>query len=252
MMLVIAAMLLCSCDAGYNRRSAGASGYSHEICVIQNNVPYTGGIDLRLDSIELLDTDKYGRNLFFYRMTLSSLGILLVIQNTDEQEMYYYEDECYLLRKNATSPEAFSDKDINQIKERNDWDQPLEYDRMCSLSCTVPADHENIDDQSSARASVTQEMKKHYPEKDWTSARVNLNGLETFHGIGQLVLITLSFGGENPEYYIGLYNPKEIPKVHAISPAGDVESFRENIINYKEKYCMSAELCPENPPSDEP
>jgi hypothetical protein len=51
-------------------------------------------------------------------------------------------------------------------------------------------------------------------------------------------LIILSFDGEGEEYYLGLYNPKEIPNVRAIIPAGDIDSFQENIIDYKEEYCI--------------
>jgi hypothetical protein len=109
---------------------------------------------------------------------------------------------------------------------------------MCSLTAAVPADHENIDDISSAINSVTQELKKHYLEKDWTSASVKLNGLDTFQSFGQIILIILSFDGEGEEYYLGLYNPKEIPNVRAIIPAGDIDSFQENIIDYKEEYCI--------------
>ena len=235
--LIVLSVLLCGCDAGYNRSSAGASGFDQAICVIQNAVPYTGGIDLRLDSISLLETDEYGRSLFFYRMTLSQIGILLIVHDITEQTASYYEDRCYMLCRGADLSEDFSRADRLLLKEWNDWNQPLRADKLRTVACTTPADHENVQDYLHTVDTVQGALQNWFPEEDWSSARVTMNGLETYAEQGQVVLVEVYIEKGQAEYYLVLYDPRQSPAVRCAESAGSMDDFRERIIEFKENYC---------------
>ena len=88
--------------------------------------------------IEKMETDAQGRTLFKTIMgndplyyccfgEESPLYAFSVCQHCDDEKVYYYEDECWVLFANA---EDFTEEEKEQLKERNDWDLPLNYDKM--------------------------------------------------------------------------------------------------------------------------
>jgi hypothetical protein len=60
--LLICCVLL-GCDAGHSHRSAGAQGLDDLLKIVSVAVPHQSYMDLRLDSITVLETDPYGRRL---------------------------------------------------------------------------------------------------------------------------------------------------------------------------------------------
>ena len=94
--------------------------------------------------IEVIETDSYGRVLFFYdegdHYTLGS-G-LVVMQKSLSGFVYYYQDICQLpcIRRNyridASYSEIFTNEKIAALKENNDWDKPFDAEK-CTRSAIV-------------------------------------------------------------------------------------------------------------------
>jgi len=94
-----------------------------------------GGIRAK---IEVLEEDSFGRVLFqigfgsdpLYYQRFGDQGnmcALVVCQHRDDQKVYYYEDDCFIV---YTDAERFSTMEQEQLKANNDWNLPLDYDKM--------------------------------------------------------------------------------------------------------------------------
>ena len=79
--------------------------------------------------IEVLETDDYGRVLFFYLETLNEYSpSLLILQKSDEETASYYRDMCCISIYGDTyelSKDSFSEAEIEALKAANDWNQPI-------------------------------------------------------------------------------------------------------------------------------
>lgn len=96
--------------------------------------------DLMGTQIEIIEKDTYGRVLYKVECSKDPLfyqcfgedGPLIaffICQHSDDQLVYYYEDDCYMVFANA---EDFSSVEQIKLKEQNDWNQPLDYNKMFS------------------------------------------------------------------------------------------------------------------------
>lgn len=78
-------------------------------------------------SCEILEMDSEGRALFSYSTKNIITGewesVLAICQKYDSQYVYFYEDLCYLRG-------AYQDHDVEQLKILNDWECPLNFDKM--------------------------------------------------------------------------------------------------------------------------
>ena len=230
--ILICSILLCGCDAGYSRTSAGASDFYDALAVVQTGVPYYEGINLRLDYIHLLETDAYGRRLFSYHMSLGQTEVLLIVQKTQEPWVYYYEDYCYLLKEGS---DAFTAEETNWLKEQNDWDQPTFSENMRGVHFKqTPPDHENIEDYQSVCQQIAADLQRHYPAKNWETAKISVAGLETFQGYGQVILAGVYFAdSEATQGYVMLYDGTVV----AAEPIDSDHDLRQSIIDFKDMYC---------------
>lgn len=88
--------------------------------------------------LEIVEQDNQGRLLFKILMGNSplyyncfgeknTLVAFAICQHYDNDVVYYYEDDCWVIYSKA---EEFSATDQRLLKERNDWDLPLNYDKM--------------------------------------------------------------------------------------------------------------------------
>ena len=99
---------------------------------------------LETNTVKNVETDSYGRTLFtiwipkqmnIYAIDcgLNDMGFKpskaqVIMQMSDDEKIYFYEDICFLME----TEEGFPKESIEQLKERNDWDQPLQTDKMSS------------------------------------------------------------------------------------------------------------------------
>lgn len=259
------ALLLCGCDAGYSLISAGASEYIDALSLVQMHVPHIGRMSLRLDFINLLETDSYNRNLFYYHLSEHAAAVLLIVQKTEEPMVYYYEDYCYLVKKDIQGSDMFSEEEINSLKEDNDWDKPLDDAKMHSINyLNNPVGAENVDDYFDTIKKIRAGLEIKYPEKTWVtsstgpkSTEIIINGLDTYPGYGQVILADVDFLERSvvvddelwdnsekmqhkwvaQEYYLVLYDTNCADPVVAIEPVESISALRESIISFKYSYC---------------
>ena len=132
-------LTFCGCK---NRNSIKSKGYSAPYSVVYHSVPFAYGDEI-WDEAELIETDQYGRELYSYIAvpefdsaasdysdTFCYIYALVVCQKADKNRVYYYEDQCYLLRRT----EAYSDEDLAAIKNANDWGKPLDESKITSVA----------------------------------------------------------------------------------------------------------------------
>lgn len=84
--------------------------------------------------IKIIETDDFGRVLFFYDELISSqidYGMAFVIsQKTEDGYVYYYQDDCYLPYFGThddidTVLENLDPSFLETLKQRNDWNLPI-------------------------------------------------------------------------------------------------------------------------------
>lgn len=102
--------------------------------MVKSNVLCTNGAHPgQYVTIEVLETDSYGRRLFSYSIGVpSSYGydqicVVAVSQKTVLNRVYYYEDACFIL---ADAFEKLDEEMISALKEKNDWDEPMNHQKM--------------------------------------------------------------------------------------------------------------------------
>ena len=115
-------------------------GLSAPYSVVFHSVPFASGNRV-WDEAELIDVDKFGRELYLYEIIpdflpaasdfSTSVGfyVLVVCQKSNDTSVYYYEDKCYLLLKS----EKYTVNDLAAIKEANDWDYPYEESKFTAV-----------------------------------------------------------------------------------------------------------------------
>lgn len=91
--------------------------------------------------IEVIEKDSYGRILFFYDEHFSFGTALVIMQAYDENKVSYYLDHCYHPYTysedspyDATYRDLFTEKEISDLKELNDWNKPINGEKCTSSS----------------------------------------------------------------------------------------------------------------------
>ena len=137
MILLIFTTILTSCGYG------GYSGnYSDLYSVAINSVlwlnGYSWGADYECDpQIEIIEEDVYGRTMFtyyekYYKGSKISFSALIICQDSNEKEVFYYEDVNYIVKEQALYSQnikKFNDEDIENLKLTNDWNKEIDYDK---------------------------------------------------------------------------------------------------------------------------
>lgn len=227
--ILLLSCLLCACDGGYNRHSAGASGHDDALQIIRTAVPHNVSMSLRLDIITLQEEDAYGRRLFSYYMNEGpQIEVLLICQKTEGALTYYYEDYCYLLRYRMDA--EFTQEDIIWLKEQNNWDQPLVESKMRALDYTTQKD--DIVEYRDVRKVIENTLNRNSPDYF-----IWLNGLETDAEGNQLILVESDQEKtDNTEYYLILYRHDDPAGVIAKRQIGYDSQIRERVIAFKEEF----------------
>ena len=110
--------------------------YPEAYTVALSNIPglhgYSGNGEAIWDPyISIIEKDGYGRTLFSY----SENGInefIIAVQQSDEENVLYYPDDCYVFIENASENDNGNVSDFaNQneyeaLKELNDWEKPID------------------------------------------------------------------------------------------------------------------------------
>lgn len=136
--------------------------------------------------IEELEKDKFGRTLFVYFEKYYSGGeivfsTLLIQQYSTEKYVYYYEDKNYIVKEqiiySVLTP--FSDEEINQLKELNDWNKELDLNICIEKEIThqkpsLSADeYQTIEDKAIKHLNIKEEQ--HFSDIDMLTSNENLD-----------------------------------------------------------------------------
>ncbi len=89
-------------------------------------------------SCDVLEEDEYGRILFLYTapnvITDKNETVAIICQKNTKENVYFYENDCYkLLSENSY--------DLSQLKQSNDWNQPLNENKMTYRKKAVSYDN---------------------------------------------------------------------------------------------------------------
>lgn len=109
------------------------------------SIPLPRGIHSITIDKDSIETDTFGRSMFYIRFpkdefyssipdvdSNSWLVAAFIIQKSDEENIYYYEDACFTFGKTSRASvfpkydDIFDQEAIKTLKDRNDWDQPLQ------------------------------------------------------------------------------------------------------------------------------
>ena len=224
--IILLMLFLSACDAGHFQNSAGVSEYQSAIGIVRTAVPHLDFLSMRLDYIELLDADAYGRKMYRYTMGETWIGMILIEQKAGETNVYYYEDLCYVMYHRGER-EA-TDEEIAWLKEHNDWDEPLDDTKM--RAAPIGSGTDNLADYRETQDAVCKRMYLWYPKEE--VSYVTLNGLEIEEDGSQLILCEISKKDGTDVYYLLSYSQSAI----AVLQETSFDTLREDVIACKSRY----------------
>ena len=191
-LLMIMLLSLASCVNDDNYGKEFPDLYTEAIL----SVPWTWGYvqaPLRKEppEITILDTDSYGRSMYFYYEIPHGLvpgiqsGAILISQFSDEKSVYYYPNvNCISRYRNITRPSDFSDEQIEGLKKANDWDTPLQLDRCIQREFVKNKEGCPVSDEYEDTAiAIIKENNKSDVVTDWiANCDLFQNGIQDLYG----------------------------------------------------------------------
>jgi len=132
-MLIVCAFILSGCHDKFRYYGKYPECFS---VAVYNLLGITGH---EMDEIKVLDQDSKGRILFsFYSWGFSigenpDLYSVLICQKTDDEYVYFYPDYQFVL---SSTKNGISEKEIDELKEKNDWGKELDESKMLRARIT--------------------------------------------------------------------------------------------------------------------
>ena len=217
-------LLLSACQS---QRKRVSKDFYHAAEIARVSVPNGGGVNYSFDSMELLETDLYGRELFLHKKWTEQVSILLVCQNKDDTYAYYYEDYSYLIHSIDSSD--FTQDEIQWLKIKNDWNQPLNHKHMSSVIYNG-AEHD-IDDYNQYSKVIRSALKLESEDIILT-----LDGLERDQNGNKYILVKASNADTtNMPYrsFLVLYSDVENGNVITYCEIAPELDCRNSVISFK-------------------
>lgn len=124
--------------------------YSDLYQQVASNVLCTNGVyDGQGIEIDVLEEDSYGRQLFQYSMHVVATSqydricVVAIRQKATLRDVYFYEDAGFLVAEDFS---AIDRRAVAELKLRNDWEQPLQQEKMSKRRIDAP--RQFLDDAS--------------------------------------------------------------------------------------------------------
>lgn len=107
-------------------------------------------------TIEIIENDHYGRVLFQYTEKSFTSDIafssLVIMQFSTKEYVYYYEDFNFIAKEKVSYSDViveFDSKEIEKLKECNDWDKELNLDKctkkeISNVKEKIPIEEEKL------------------------------------------------------------------------------------------------------------
>ncbi len=162
-MPILILIILTSCV-----HSEYSGNYSNLYTVAINSVlwlnGHSWGADFECDpQIEIIDEDRYGRIMFTYYEKYYSGGdlsfsALIICQDSNEKEVFYYENVNYIIKKQVifSQLEEFNREEIEYLKSINDWNQEINYDKCIKKEITK--NKSNIPNEKEIKKEIIDEF----------------------------------------------------------------------------------------------
>ena len=149
---------------------------------------------------EIMEIDTEGRVLFSYIakscITEKREQILAICQKADDEYVYFYEDNCYLLH-------GYTQEDIETLKESNDWGSPLDESKMSRRSSKTSIDLFLIGDTNIA--PIDMDKLKEQVMKELNAARseiIECLVLDRDAAGNGLAFLHVFRDGQNEKYFV--------------------------------------------------
>lgn len=132
----------------------------------------------------IIETDSYGRVLFYYHEGINIRGCGYGIsQKTQDGYVFFYQDDCVISAdddwnyREVTHEEWFTEDEIAEFKTRNDWNQPMN-DSKCTKEQIVrekPEPKLNL-----KKADFDKAAKAYFEEKGIPYSQKSVHSSDTF------------------------------------------------------------------------
>lgn len=117
--------------------------------IVEYQIPFAESAN-HLNEIKLIDKDDFGRKLYSYESAIrygvvfrdfievddlnTSAQMYIVAQKVDGKFVYCYDNFCFVYVK---SFEIDNSDIISELKEKNDWNKPIQVEKLTALSTDV-------------------------------------------------------------------------------------------------------------------
>ena len=132
-LILITAMLLTSCFGEYEYSGDYPELFSVSINSLLWTMGQSYGADFVCDpEIKIIEQDQYGRILFEYEEAYFGdleFKSLLIMQHSDENRVYYYEDINFISKEIDGPNVVFDAEDIEALKLNNDWGKEVNLEK---------------------------------------------------------------------------------------------------------------------------
>ena len=220
LVLALSVPLLSSCQFRYD------GGHDELYTVAINNIfgiyGHTSNGEISYDpEISVIETDDYGRTLFFYSESYGTEPdcsmAFVIMQASDSKYVYYYQDTCYLPffatdgefwhgRANGDTylqAMELSQELIEVLKEQNDWNRELDESKFTKskISIKKPEDKSSISEGNLGLKIYQHARNNGYSGSD-SYPSCNIEYCNTDQTGGELYYVSCLFGdvdenGEN-------------------------------------------------------
>lgn len=236
--LLIFTTILTSCRYG------GYSGNRSDLySVAVNSVlwlnGYSWGADYECDpSIKVIEEDSYGRTMFtyyekYYKGAGISFSALIICQDSNEKEVFFYEDINYIIKEQtiyaeyAENTKKFTDDEIAYLKLINDWNKEINYDKCVRKD--ISKSKQKIPSEKEIRNLLVEEFTLVNGEYSLFIDYLTNNIDESKY----IVYGYIRKSDEEGIYFIGLIDINESIHLNTIVPS-NVYDYKTEFIEFKE------------------
>lgn len=123
------------------------------------DIPFADDLNLsQFDRVSKVEQDDLGRCYYIYTTYSCTINenveIHIISQTAKDGIVYYYPDDCYIIRR--VSEPSISASEIDKLKERNDWKRPLQMEKMQKVTQKQP--HKDVANEQEIRTAMLQHL----------------------------------------------------------------------------------------------